>query len=90
MLRQAELGIDLAPGYDGTLAVNGVDIPVEDQRRVPEQNEVFFTPGEGKAVEQLLAGPELRHRDRVARRPTARAPPTTAPSRGASRRREPG
>ena len=65
VLRQAELGIDLAPGYDGTLAVNGVDIPAEDQRRVPEQNEVFFTPGEGKAVEQLLAGPELRHRDRV-------------------------
>jgi len=57
VLRQAELGIDLAPGYDGTLAVNGVDIPVEDQRRVPEQNEVFFSPGEGKAVEQLVAGP---------------------------------
>ena len=57
VLRQAELGIDLAPGYDGTLAVNGVDIPVEDQRRVPEQNEVFFAPAEGKAVERLLAGP---------------------------------
>jgi len=57
VLRQAELGIDLAPGYDGTLAVNGVAIPVEDQRRVPEQNQVFFTPAEGKAVEQLLAGP---------------------------------
>ena len=57
MLRQAELGIDLAPGYDGTLAVNGIDIPVEDQRRVPEQNQVFFTPSEGKAVEELRAGP---------------------------------
>ena len=57
VLRQAELGIDLAPGYDGTIGVNGVAIPVEDQRRVPEQNQVFFTPGEGKAVEQLLAGP---------------------------------
>ena len=57
MLRQAELGIDLAPGYDGTLAVNGVEIPVEEQRRVPEQNQVFFTPGEGKVVERLLAGP---------------------------------
>jgi hypothetical protein len=56
VLRQAELGIDLAPGYDGTLSVNGVDIPVEDQRRVPEQNEVFFTPGDGKAVERLVAG----------------------------------
>jgi hypothetical protein len=57
VLRQSELGIDLAPGYDGTLAVNGVDIPVEDQRRVPEQNQVFFTPGDGKAVEHLVAGP---------------------------------
>jgi hypothetical protein len=57
VLRQAELGIDLAPGYDGTLAVNGVAIPVEDQRRVPEQNEVFFTPGKGQAVERLQAGP---------------------------------
>jgi hypothetical protein len=56
VLRQAELGIDLAPGYDGTLAVNGVDVPVEDQRRVPEQNEVYFTPGVGKAIEQLRAG----------------------------------
>jgi hypothetical protein len=57
VLRQSELGIDLAPGYDGTLAVNGVDIPVQDQRRVPEQNQVFFTPGDGKAVEHLVAGP---------------------------------
>jgi hypothetical protein len=57
VLRQAELGIDLAPGYDGTLAVNGTAIPVEDQRRVPEQNQVFFTPAEGKAVDQLPAGP---------------------------------
>jgi hypothetical protein len=57
VIRQAELGIDLAPGYDGTLVVNGVEIPAEEQRRVPEQNQVFFTPGEGKVVEQLRAGP---------------------------------
>jgi hypothetical protein len=56
VLRQAELGIDLAVGYEGTLAVNGVDIPAEEQRRVPEQNQVFFTPAEGKAVERLEAG----------------------------------
>ena len=57
VVRQFELGVDLAPGYDGTLTVNGVEIPVEEQRRVPEQNEVYFTPGDGKAVEQLNAGP---------------------------------
>jgi hypothetical protein len=56
VLRQAELGVDLAPGYDGTLFVNGVEIPLEDQRRVPEQNQMFFTPGEGKAIERLPAG----------------------------------
>ncbi len=75
MVRQAELGVDLAPGYDGTLAVNGVEIPVEEQRRVPEQNEVYFTPGEGKAVERLLAGPNCvdRHRVEGSRRSAARA-----------------
>jgi len=57
VVRQFELGVDLAPGYDGTLTVNGVPIPVKEQRRVPEQNEVYFTPGEGKSVERLNAGP---------------------------------
>ena len=57
VLRQAELGIDLAPGYDGTILVNGVEIPEEEQRRVPEQNQVFFTPADGKVVERLQAGP---------------------------------
>jgi hypothetical protein len=57
VIGQAELGIDLAPGYDGTLVVNGVEIPAEELRLVPEQNQVFFTPAEGKVVERLNAGP---------------------------------
>jgi hypothetical protein len=57
VIRQAELGIDLAPGYDGTIILNGIEIPVDEQRRVPEQNQVFFTPREGAAVERLDAGP---------------------------------
>jgi len=57
VIRQAELGIDLGPGYEGTLVVNGVPIPDEELRLVPEQNQVFFTPGDGKVVEQLHAGP---------------------------------
>jgi len=56
-LRQSELGIDLAPGYEGALSVNGLSIPTNELRLVPEQNQVFFTPGEGKAIEELNAGP---------------------------------
>jgi hypothetical protein len=57
VVRQAELGIDLAPGYEGTLFVNGTEIPTDELRIVTEQNQVFFTPGAGKVVEQLHAGP---------------------------------
>jgi len=57
VVRQAELGADLATGYEGTLQVNGVEIPTEELRLVPEQNQVWFTPGEDKEVESLRAGP---------------------------------
>ncbi len=57
VIRQAELGIDLGPGYEGALVVNGAPIPDDQLRLVPEQNQVYFTPGDGKAVEQLQAGP---------------------------------
>ncbi len=57
VIRQAELGIDLGPGFEGALVVNGAPIPDEQLRLVPEQNQVYFTPGDGKAVEQLRAGP---------------------------------
>ena len=55
-LRQSEFGIDLAPGYDGTLVVNGTEIPVRELRKVPAQNQVFFTPGPGKVITALGAG----------------------------------
>jgi hypothetical protein len=54
--RQSELGIDLAPGYEAALIVDGTPIPEAQLRRVPAQNEVFFTPGEGKVIEELDAG----------------------------------
>jgi hypothetical protein len=56
ILRQQELGIDLAPGYEGTLVINGTEIPAEEQRLVPEQNQVYFTPGDGKVIEELPGG----------------------------------
>jgi hypothetical protein len=54
--RQSEIGIDLAPGYEGTLVVYGQEIPAPQLRLVPEQNQVFFTAGEGKVIEVLEAG----------------------------------
>jgi hypothetical protein len=52
-LRQSEFGIDLAPGYDGTLIVNGVEIPGDELRKVVAQNEIFFTPGKDKIIDNL-------------------------------------
>jgi hypothetical protein len=56
VLRQSELGVDLASGYSGTLVINDVEIPKVQLREVPELNQVFFTPGEGKVIEELPAG----------------------------------
>lgn len=56
VLRQTEIGIDLAPGYEATLIVNGEPIPDDELRRVPEQNQVFFLPREGTVVPELPGG----------------------------------
>lgn len=55
-LRQSEIGIDLAPGYEAALIVDGVAIPTDQLREVPEQGQVFFTPGKGKVIEELEGG----------------------------------
>jgi len=57
VLQQFEVGIDLAPGYEGALTINGVAIPTGELRIVRAQNEVHFQPGEGKVITELLAGP---------------------------------
>ena len=56
VLRQVEVGIDLVSGYEGTLVLNGVPLPEGELRLVPEQNQMFFTPGPDKAVEKLSPG----------------------------------
>jgi hypothetical protein len=56
IVQQEPVGIDLAPGYDGTLALNGVAIPEDQLNKVPALNLVQFVPGEGKEVEQYLQG----------------------------------
>jgi hypothetical protein len=56
VLRQVEIGIDLAPGHEGRLVVNGQEVPEDELRLVPEQNQVFFLPGPGKVLETLPSG----------------------------------
>lgn len=55
-LQQAEVGIDLAPGYEGGLILNGTPIPTDELRLVPEQNQVFFAPAPGRSFETLPSG----------------------------------
>jgi hypothetical protein len=56
---QSTVGIDLAPGWEGTLVIDGVEIP-EDQLNAERRDlyRVEFTPGEGQAFETLPRGPQ--------------------------------
>jgi hypothetical protein len=56
---QSTIGIDLAPGWEGTLIVDGVEIP-EDQLNTERRDlyRVEFTPGEGQVFESLPQGPQ--------------------------------
>lgn len=56
VLRQTEIGIDLAPEHTALLVVNGREIPEDQLRRVEAQNQVFFTAGPGQELEELPAG----------------------------------
>lgn len=55
-LRQVEVGVDLAAGYEGGLILNGTAIPTDELRLVPEQNQVWFAPGPGRTFETLPTG----------------------------------
>ncbi|MGQ0430831.1 MAG: hypothetical protein ACT452_00325 [Microthrixaceae bacterium] len=55
-LQQAEIGIDLAPGHEAALILNGVSIPTDELRIVREQNQVFFAPGAGRTFAALPSG----------------------------------
>lgn len=56
VLRQAEIGIDLATGWTGELTINGTPIPDDQLRRNDPLNQLFFTPGPGTDIERLDAG----------------------------------
>ena len=57
VLQQAEVGVDLAPGYEGALTIGDTEIPTDELRIVREQNQVFFSPGAGRTFEALPSGP---------------------------------
>ena len=54
--QQSSVGIDLESDWTGTLIVNGVEIPRDQLQVTDELGLVQFTPGEGKAVEDLRTG----------------------------------
>lgn len=54
--QQSTVGIDLAPGWDGTLVLNNVPIPDDELQKTPQIGVIEFTPGKGKAVEKFKTG----------------------------------
>ncbi|MFO7280872.1 MAG: hypothetical protein C0P77_010755 [Thermoanaerobacterales bacterium] len=54
--RQSRVGIDLAIGWEGTLVIDGVEIPADQLDVTPELGLIEYTPGDGKAVEELQPG----------------------------------
>ncbi|MCY3576068.1 MAG: hypothetical protein OXH53_02025 [bacterium] len=55
VLSQETVGIDLAAGYEARLTINGVDIPPEQVRHLPNLNRYTFRPDQGKVIERLRA-----------------------------------
>ncbi len=56
ILQQDQIGIDLEPGYEAELAVNGTPLPLDELLVVAPLSQVFFQPGPGKAIEFWPAG----------------------------------
>ncbi|HLM65022.1 MAG TPA: hypothetical protein VK306_12040 [Acidimicrobiales bacterium] len=54
--QQETVGIDLIASWTGTLSVNGVEIPPDELQVTQELGLVQFTPGDGRAVEELRTG----------------------------------
>lgn len=54
--QQTSIGIDLVAGWDAALVVDDVEIPRQELQLTPEIGLVQFTPGPGRAVEELRPG----------------------------------
>jgi hypothetical protein len=55
-VQQSMVGIDLAAGWEGTLVVDGREIPPDQLTVRSAINRVEFMPGEGKVFTQLPSG----------------------------------
>jgi hypothetical protein len=56
ILQQDIIGIDMAPGYEASLTLNGIPLPIDQTYVVPQTNQVTFKAGPGKVYETLPAG----------------------------------
>ena len=56
ILQQDEVGIDMAPGYEASLALDGVVLPLDQTNVIGPINQVTFKPGPDKVFEKLPAG----------------------------------
>ncbi|HUQ63736.1 MAG TPA: hypothetical protein VM121_08280 [Acidimicrobiales bacterium] len=76
-LRQATISADLAPGYQGYLEIDGIEVPGDDLQRVDALNTITLRPTEDSAYRQLAPG---RHCAAVVYRPinTTREDPAAA------------
>lgn len=56
IVQQSTVGIDLTPGWEGTLVVDGIAIPEDELKVTASLNLVEFTPGERKVMRTLPVG----------------------------------
>ena len=56
ILQQDIIGIDMAPGYEASLVLNGIPLPLDQTYTVPQLNQVTFKAGPGKVYDTLPAG----------------------------------
>jgi hypothetical protein len=56
IVSQDRVGADLAPGYVGELAVNGITIPEDQLEQDNGLNQLVFRPAEGKVLSALYPG----------------------------------
>jgi hypothetical protein len=56
LVQQGTVGIDLAPGWEASLVIDGVAIPDDDVDVTASLSLVQFTPGQGKIMKTLPVG----------------------------------